>query len=51
MLLFAILKGAGRNPRHGKKQGWGIKAYCVIRYDEWVSHLVDFTSAATHDIS
>ena len=44
-----ILKGAGRNPKHGKKKG-GIKAHCVIRYDEWAPHFVNFTSAATHDI-
>ena len=48
-LFSAILKGAGRNPKHGKKKG-GIKAHCVIRYDEWAPHFVDFTSAATHDI-
>lgn len=50
MTLFStILKGAGRDPKHGKKKG-GIKAHCVIRYDEWAPHFVDFTSAATHDI-
>jgi len=48
-LFSTILKGAGRNPKHGKKKG-GIKAHCVIRYDEWSPHFVDFTSAATHDI-
>ena len=48
-LFSTILKGAGRNPKHGKKKG-GIKAHCVIRYDEWTPHFVDFTSAATHDI-
>lgn len=48
-LFSTILKGAGRNPKHGKKKG-GIKAHCVIRYDEWAPHFVDFTSAATHDI-
>ena len=48
-LFSTILKWAGRNPRHGKKKG-GIKAHCVIRYDEWVPHFVNFTSAATHDI-
>ena len=48
-LFSTILKGAGRNPKHGKKKG-GIKAHCVIRYGEWAPHFVDFTSAATHDI-
>ena len=48
-LFSTILKGAGRNPKHGKKKG-GIKAHCVIRYDVWAPHFVDFTSAATHDI-
>ena len=48
-LFSTILKGAGRKPKHGKKKG-GIKAHCVIRYDEWAPHFVDFTSAATHDI-
>ncbi len=48
-LFSTILKGAGRNPKHSKKKG-GIKAHCVIRYDEWVPNFVNFTSAATHDI-
>lgn len=48
-LFSTILKGAGRNPKHGKKKG-GIKAHCVIRYDEWSPCFVNFTSAATHDI-
>ena len=48
-MFSTILKGAGSNPKHGKKKG-GIKAHCVIRYDEWSPHFVDFTSAATHDI-
>ena len=48
-LFSTILKGAGRNPKHGRKKG-GIKAHCVIRYDEWAPWFVDFTSAATHDI-
>lgn len=48
-LFSNILKGAGRNPKHGKKKG-GIKAHCVIKYDEWAQHFVNFTSAATHDI-
>ena len=48
-LFSTILKGAGRNPKHGKNKG-GIKPHCVIRYDDWTPHFVDFTSAATHDI-
>ena len=36
-MFSTILKGAGRKPRHGKKKG-GIKAHCVIRYDEWAPH-------------
>ena len=31
-LFSTILKGAGRNPKHGKKKG-GIKAHAVTRYD------------------
>ena len=48
-LFSTILKGAGRNPKHGKKKG-GIKAHAVTRYDEWAPCFVDYTSAATHDI-
>lgn len=48
-LFSTILKGAGRNPKHGKKKG-GIKAHTVTRYDEWAPCFVDYTSAATHDI-
>ena len=48
-LFSTILKGAGRNPKHGKKKG-GIKAHAVTRYDEWVPCFVNYTSAATHDI-
>lgn len=47
-LFCAILKGAGRNPKRGKKKG-GIKAHAVIKADENVPFLVRFTSAATHD--
>lgn len=47
-LFSNILKGAGRNPKHGKKKG-GIKAHTVIKADENVPCLVRFTSAATHD--
>jgi len=47
-LFSNILKGVGRNPKHGKKKG-GIKAHTVIKATENVPHLVRFTSAATHD--
>jgi IS4 transposase len=47
-LFSQILKGAGRNPKQGKKKG-GIKAHTVIKYDENVPCLVRYTSAATHD--
>lgn len=47
-LFSNILKGAGRNPKLGKKKG-GIKAHTVICSDEDVPRLVRFTSAATHD--
>lgn len=38
-LFSDILKGAGRNPKHGKKKG-GIKAHTVTKYDESVPYLV-----------
>jgi IS4 transposase len=47
-LFSNILKGAGRNPKRGKKKG-GIKAHTVIRAEENVPLLVRYTSAATHD--
>ena len=47
-LFKQILKGAGRNPKQGKKKG-GIKAHTVIKYDDQVPCLVNYTSAATHD--
>ena len=43
-----IFKGAGRNPKSGKKKG-GIKVHKVIRVLEGVASQVKFTSAATHD--
>lgn len=49
MTLFKqILKGAGRNPKQGKKKG-GIKAHTIIKYDENIPCLVRYTSSATHD--
>ena len=44
----AIFKGAGRNPRTGKKKG-GIKVHSIIAANECVPSDVKFTSAATHD--
>jgi hypothetical protein len=43
-----IFKGAGRNPKTGKKKG-GIKVHKVIRALEGVASDIKFTSAATHD--
>lgn len=47
-LFSNILKGAGRNPKHGKKKG-GIKAHTVIKVEEFVPMFLCYTSAATHD--
>ena len=47
-LFSQILKGAGRNPKIGKKKG-GIKAHTLIKANENVPCLVCYTSAATHD--
>src|SRR5690606_20012918 len=47
-LFSNVLKGAGRNPKHGKKKG-GIKVHTVMRADEGLPYDVHFTSAATHD--
>jgi FOG: Transposase and inactivated derivatives len=47
-LFKQILKGAGRNPKRGKKKG-GLKAHTIIKYDENIPYLVRYTSAATHD--
>lgn len=47
-LFSSILKGAGRNPKSGKKKG-GIKSHCIMQYASNVPYLVRFTSAATHD--
>lgn len=43
-----IFKGAGRNPKTGKKKG-GIKVHKVIRALEGGASDIKFTSAATHD--
>jgi hypothetical protein len=47
-LFSDVLKGAGRNPKHGKKKG-GIKVHSVLKADEGVPYSIHFTSAATHD--
>ncbi|MEG2527600.1 MAG: DUF4372 domain-containing protein, partial [Mucinivorans sp.] len=47
-LFSNILKGVGRNPKHGKKKG-GIKVHTVIKADQGVPHSIHFSSAATHD--
>ena len=44
----AIFKGAGRNPKTGRKKG-GIKVHSIIAANEGVPSDVRFTSAATHD--
>lgn len=43
-----VFKGAGRNPKSGKKKG-GIKVHKMIHALEGVASDVKFTSAATHD--
>lgn len=47
-LFSNVLKGVGRNPKHGKKKG-GIKVHTVMRADEGLPYDIHFTSAATHD--
>lgn len=47
-LFQEILKNAGRSPMNGKRKG-GIKAHTLIRAQEDVPCLVQFTSAAAHD--
>ena len=47
-LFSTILKGAGRNPKIGKKKG-GIKAHTLIKASENVPCMICYTSAATHD--
>ena len=43
-----LFKGAGRNPKTGKKKG-GLKVHEIIQANEGVPCDVCFTSAATHD--
>ncbi len=47
-LFKQILKGAGRNPKRGKKKG-GMKVHTLIASDENIPKLAVMTSAATHD--
>ncbi len=47
-LFKQILKGAGRNPKSGKKKG-GMKVHTLIASDENIPQLAIMTSAATHD--
>lgn len=47
-LFQEILKNAGRNPMNGKRKG-GIKAHTLMRAEEDVPCLVQFTSGAAHD--
>ena len=47
-LFSNVLKGAGRNPKQGKKKG-GIKVHTVLKAEEGVPYSIHFTSAATHD--
>ena len=47
-LFSNVLKGAGRNPKKGKKKG-GIKVHTVLKAQEGIPHSIHFTSAATHD--
>jgi hypothetical protein len=47
-LFSNVLKGAGRNPKHGKKKG-GIKVHTVLKAEQGVPYNIHFTSAATHD--
>jgi hypothetical protein len=47
-LFQEILKNAGRKPMDGKRKG-GIKAHTLIKADEDVPCLVQFTAGAAHD--
>jgi hypothetical protein len=47
-LFKEILKGAGRNPKIGKKKG-GIKAHTVIKGDGSLPLFVDYTASAVSD--
>lgn len=47
-LFQEILKNAGKSPMNGKRKG-GIKAHTLIRAQEDVPCLIQFTPAAAHD--
>lgn len=47
-LFKDILKGAGRNPKNGKKKG-GIKAHTLIKAAENVPCLISYSEASKHD--
>lgn len=47
-LFQEILKNAGRNPMNGRRKG-GIKAHTLMKANEDVPCLVQFTAAAAHD--
>jgi hypothetical protein len=47
-LFQEILKSSGRNPMNGKRKG-GIKAHTLIKADQDVPCLVQFTAGASHD--
>jgi hypothetical protein len=47
-LFSNVLKGAGRNPKLGKKKG-GIKVHTILKADEGIPYSIHFTSAATND--
>lgn len=47
-LFKDILKGAGRNPKQGKKKG-GIKAHAIIKASENVPCLIRYSEAVRHD--
>lgn len=47
-LFKQILKGAGRNPKRGKKKG-DLKVHTLIASDENIPQIIIMSSAATHD--
>jgi hypothetical protein len=47
-LFVDVLKGAGRNPEHGKKKG-GIKAQTVLGLDSLVPEFIALSPAAKND--
>lgn len=47
-LFKDIFRGAGRNPKEGKKKG-GIKAHTIIKASEKVPYLILYSEAVRHD--